>query len=115
MLFSTNATERMRIDSSGNVGIGTSSPTFVTGSGLEIQRAGAATLRIEDTGSGGKPLEIYSDDGEGYVINGVSSGMPMIFKNNNTERMRIDSSGNVGIGTTSSGARLDVKGATAGG
>ena len=79
--------------SSGNVGIGTDSPTFNTGSGLEIQRAGPATLRIEDTGSGGKPFEIYVDDAEGYVLDGRGSGMPMIFKVINTERMRLDTSG----------------------
>ncbi len=99
--------ERMRIDSSGNVGIGTAgAPAFNTGSGLEIQRAGAATLRLEDTGSGGKPFEIYSDDGEGYVINGRGSGMPMYFKTVNTNAMTIDTSQNVGIGTTSPASLL---------
>ena len=39
----------MRLDNSGNLGIGTTSPTFTSGSGLEISRAGAATLRLEDT------------------------------------------------------------------
>ncbi len=85
----------------GSVGIGTSSPTFTTGSGLEIQRDGPATLRIEDTGSSGKPFEIYSDDAEGYVLSGIGSGMPMIFKTISTEAMRIDTSQNVLVGTTS--------------
>jgi hypothetical protein len=115
----SGVTQRMKIDSNGDIsfyedtgttaklfwdasaeslGIGTSSPSFTTGSGLEIERAGAATLRLEDTGSSGKPFEIYSDDGEGYVVNGIGSGMPMIFKTVNTERMRIDASGNVRVG-----------------
>ena len=98
----------MTIDSSQNVGIGTDSPTFNTGSGLEIQRAGPATLRIEDTGSGGKPFEIYVDDAEGYVLNGRGSGMPMIFKVVNQERLRIDTSGNVVIGDSSASQRLDI-------
>jgi cytoskeletal protein CcmA (bactofilin family) len=86
--------------SSGNVGIGTASPAFTNGSGLEIQRDGIATLRIEDTGSSGKPLEIFADDATGYHINGLGSGMPMIFSTVGTERMRIDSSGRLLVGTT---------------
>ena len=35
-------------DSSGNVGIGTSSPAFALGSGLEVERAGIATLRLDN-------------------------------------------------------------------
>ncbi len=93
--------EAMRIDTSGNVGIGSTSPTFGTGSGLEIQKAGPATLRLEDTGSGGKAFEIFADDGTGYQIAGLGSGMPMIFSTVSTERMRINSSGQLLLGTTS--------------
>jgi len=76
-----------------NVGIGTQSPTFTNGSGLEIERAGIATLRLEDTGSGGKPFEIFTDDGTGYQLRGLGSGMPMIFSTVNTERLRIETDG----------------------
>src|SRR6056300_1503639 len=53
-----NATSTaITIDSSENVGIGTASPTFTTGSGLVIQRTSAtATLRLEYTGANGYEL-----------------------------------------------------------
>ena len=93
----TTLDEAVRIDHDGKVGIGTTSPAFTNGSGLEIQRDGIATLRIEDTGSSGKAFEIFSDDGTGYQLRGLGSGMPMMFSTVNTERMRIDSDGKVGM------------------
>jgi len=86
-----------------NVGIGTTSPAFTNGSGLEIERAGIATLRLTDTGSGGKSFEIFSDDGTGYQIAGLGSGMPMMFQTVSTERMRIAANGSILLGTTSEG------------
>src|SRR6187397_2576838 len=39
---------------------------------------------------------------------GTTDGKPVIFKTNNVERMRISKNGNIGIGTTSPGARFNV-------
>jgi hypothetical protein len=44
----------------------------------------------------------------------TANNQPIIFKNNAAERMRIDTAGNVGIGTASPGAKLDVAGSMAG-
>ena len=95
--FATGNSERLRIDSIGRVGIGTSSPAFGVGSGLEIERAGSATLRIEDSASS-SGFEIQNASGS-IDFNGYNS-QPFTFKHNTTERLRIDSSGRLLINTT---------------
>jgi hypothetical protein len=128
--FFTAGSERMRIDSSGNVGIGTSSPT----TRLQIGDIGAADatfqgrIKLEDTPSslqqtGGLEFATSSfGAGYGWKISSIdSSGVHLAFgtRQNSaswTEAMRIDSSGNVGIGTSSpsAAARLDVSSTTSG-
>jgi len=89
----TNNTERMRIDASGNVGIGTSNPNdkFHVANGS----TGAGYLRIANN--------------EGYARLGTDGGN-LLLDVRGSEKMRIDSSGNVGIGTTSPSEALDVVG-----
>lgn len=96
LIFTTNngssATERMRIISSGNVGIGTTSPTQkldVNGNiALSFNGESLIVNDQRDTDSisirGAANINFHTFNGSSYV-----------------ERMRITSSGNVGIGTTS--------------
>ena len=107
MFFSTNNTEGMTLDASGNVGIGTTSPSFATGTGLEIQRTTAtATVRLEYTGS--NAFELSSEQNT-VTYNSVSS-KPHVFEIGSAEKARIDASGNVGIGTSSPATALDMLG-----
>jgi hypothetical protein len=111
MLFATGGnTEKMRIDSAGNVGIGTTSPTngkLVIDSttnqiAIETGTAGDGRLNIGHF-SNGTFIGTYGDDG-GVADNlrfGTHSG---------DERMRITSAGNVGIGTTLPGAKFTTSG-----
>jgi hypothetical protein len=119
MRFSTANTERMRIDSSGNVGIGTSSPltkthvrvsalsgyTSVANLGLLIERGdGPAALNIAspNTESG----FIWFADQDSASVGNIAYNHPsnfMSFQTNGTERARIDSSGNLLVGTTNIG------------
>jgi hypothetical protein len=97
-------TERMRIDASGNVGIGTTSPSqklhVLTG-------ANQYGLFVSDgTREGG--LIPSSSTGGLILYNGVAQ--PIGIWTNNAERMRIDASGNVGIGTTTPLTRLSATG-----
>jgi hypothetical protein len=129
--FSEGGAEIARFDSSGNLGIGTSSPakrlsvvnatdatTVGTNSVMTVQ-AGSSVNSVAEIGfsygswSGTNPIASL-----GYQITsnaGVGSGALTFSTRSVTtdtapsERMRIDSSGNVGIGTSSPERRLDVR------
>jgi len=115
------AVERMRIvGSTGRVGIGSSNPTTL----LTVSGATSTFLTVQNTtgGSscglylntlsgrtGGVPTAITAvDDGNNSAHLTFSTAATGVATNTIVERMRIDSSGNVGIGTTSATTRLSI-------
>ena len=135
----TMGTERMRIDNTGRVGIGTTLPT----SRLHVSFAGAVntnTFNVSTTSSTNPPTTlvganlVLDDAGTTYTKSATSiSGAGILFEAANSinnhgsiqflsapdtntasasplERMRIDSAGNVGIGASTPAYKLDVAG-----
>ena len=89
----------------GNVGIGTSSPSFSAGGGLHVEAGTQGTIRVTETGNTG--VEIQQRGGGTGVLN-VIDNANLLLQTNNIERVRIDSSGNVGINESTPDSKIDI-------
>jgi hypothetical protein len=109
--ITTNGSEKLRVTSAGNVGIGVTNPT----SKLSIGSQSTDRISIDWTGAGGPyavaAIQANMQSGE-VRIGAVNTGGThfVTLYSNNSEAARITSAGNVGIGTTNPAAKLHVAG-----
>jgi len=113
MAFQTNSAERMRINNSGNVGIGTSSPSYE----LHVADTNSfAVVAIQASNTSNS--HVFFGDTDNVDVGRITYSHPsdaMLFQVNDSERMRIDSSGRLLVGktaanNTTAGHRFDGSG-----
>jgi hypothetical protein len=117
----TNETTAITVDASQNVGIGATTPADALniGTGKKFRATHSASVyqQIFSSSSGnfinayGDTLQLTADSGAIYLT--TTAAQPMVFQTTNADRMRIDSSGNLLVGTTTSDSycRFSTQGA----
>jgi hypothetical protein len=118
-LQTNNGTTAVTIDTSQNVGIGTSGPGYA----LDVRSTAAPAIRLSRSGTAGQIASMVFEDGNATLGSGsttriASDAGAMSFSTGGTsgavtggtERMRVTSTGNVGIGTSSPASLLDITG-----
>ena len=104
-----NGATGLYLQDNGNVGIGTDSPSTY-GNGLVVYNAATGVVRSV---GGSITAYMFASNGGGLGATGTETNHPFALYTNNTERLRVDTSGNVGIGTTSTaGYKLVVSDGT---
>jgi len=101
--FQTNSVDRLFIDNSGKIGVGTINPdnTLTLNGSIGFLRTGTNPT----TTSAG-----FIKYDNGFIIGNSSMADPLRFQTNSIDRLYIDNGGNIGIGTTDPDAKLAVKG-----
>ncbi len=103
--FYASGSEAMRIDSSGNVGIGTTSPDY----NLQVESSGNAEIQAQRVSGAGVLIQAQASTG----VVGTNTNHRLDLKTNGGTRATILPNGNVGIGTTSPSEKLHVFGGAA--
>ena len=117
MTFYTGGSERMRLDTTGRFGVGTNNPAVT----LQVTNTSGEVFRLTNT-TASERLHFYTRNAAGTSrVESQNSDLQLFAADpnaltlgtSNAERMRIDSSGNVGIGTASPSYKLQVNNASA--
>jgi hypothetical protein len=115
--ISTGGTGRLFVDASGLVGVGTSSPNsffHVKGGNnnvANIDNDGSQYTNLGFSNNGTEKGAIYWDNSNSaFILGPNAASSQLLFRANNAERARIDSSGRLGIGNSAPGALLHVTG-----
>lgn len=115
LFFMYNSSTKLALDKNGNLGLGTESPAFENGNGLEIRNSSGngSHLKLTDNASGTGATEgfdLYMFNSQAYIENYENA--PIIFRQNGGETARFES-GHFGMGISSPVSKVHIQGPSA--
>lgn len=109
MRFFTSGTERARITNAGYVGIGTTNPLL----SLVVSNSGAEGIEFNPSSGGTSIIQSYNRSGSAFIpMRPTASQIEFYTGTSPTEKVRIDSNGNLGVGNNNPSFKLDVVSST---